>query len=292
MTDSQMNSLFTYSITLSSFLKTQKNPIEALENLVKSGFVNVEMFGEPQEIDRGYFKDLLSTMEMNVTGVTGMWGKSSINGWKRRLLSKDSAIVKHAQKYALSCVELCEYFGGKVFNICLFSDPVEYLDVTHSNIKKNEKDILLSKCIPLLIRLSDYAKERDVKLVLEPLNRYSTPYCSNYEDTKPILKECDNMFLMLDTFHMNIEEDDFSDTIVKSRHKLAHMHFADNNRKMPGEGHIDFETIINTLKSINYSHSISFEPTITESNYLDKIKAGFDFIKNLDQTNKKNENIS
>jgi sugar phosphate isomerase/epimerase len=256
-----------------------------LENISGCGFKNIEMFGEPEKIDLRYYKEMLSTFDFKVSGITGMWGKSSQNGWKRRLLSKDHCIVKHAEKYVMSCIDMCRHFGGKVFNICLFSDPIEYLDVTHTNIVKNDKNTLLKRCIPLLRLLSDYAIERDVKLVIEPLNRYSTPYCCNYEDAKLLLQECDNLFFMLDTFHMNIEEDDFATTIVKSKYKLSHMHFADNNRKMPGEGHIDFKTIIRTLKSINYDHYISFEPTITETtNYPERIRAGFDFIKNLDST--------
>ncbi|KAA2279365.1 sugar phosphate isomerase/epimerase family protein [Candidatus Nitrosocosmicus agrestis] len=280
-----MNSLFSYSITLSSFQKMNESDTKTLENISSCGFKNIEMFGEPEKIDLQYYKEMLSTFDLNVSGITGMWGKSSQSGWKRRLLSKDHCIVKHAEKYVRSCIDMCGFIGGKVFNICLFSDPIEYLDVTHNNIIKNEKDILLKRCVPLLRLLSDYAMEQDVKIVLEPLNRYSTPYCCNCEDAKIILQDCDNLFLMLDTFHMNIEEDDFVNTIVKSKDKLSHMHFADNNRKMPGEGHIDFKNIISALKSINYDHFISFEPTISQTtNYNEKIRAGFDFIKNLDST--------
>jgi len=66
------------------------------------------------------------------------------------------------------------------------------------------------------------------------------------------------------------------------------MHFADNNRKMPGQGHIDFNMVISALKSINYDRFISFEPTLTEkTNYYEKVKSGFDFIKNLDSSIKK-----
>ena len=48
---------------------------------------------------------------------------------------------------------------------------------------------------------------------------------------------------------MNIEEDSYDETILNSQPKLSHMHFADNNRKMPGFGHIDFDTIVKTLKN-------------------------------------------
>ena len=104
-------------------------------------------------------------------------------------------------------------------------------------------------------------------MLLEPLNRYSTPFCSNLEDSLFVIENCDNLRIMLDTFHMNIEEDSFKNTILQSKNFLNHLHFADNNRKMPGFGHIDFDNIISTLKHINYSDTISYEPTISNANY-------------------------
>lgn len=277
-----MNFSFSYSITLSSFLKIQRNDSETLENLSQIGITNVEMFGEPTKIDLNYYKDILSAFNIRVIGITGMWGKSSSDGWKRRLLSRDHGLLKYSENYVLECIDLCSLLGGKVFNICLFADPVEYLDVTHGNIQTGKKKDLIEKCIPLIRRFCNYAEERNVKLVLEPLNRYSTPYCCNYCDTELILEKCPNLELMLDTFHMNIEEDSFSETIIQSQNRLIHMHFAENNRKMPGEGHIDFPTILQSLKKIGYKGFISFEPTISEDNYLFQIKSGFRYIKNLE----------
>ncbi len=275
---------FSYSITLSSFLRLQKNFKFIFADLNQAGFSNVEMFGEPDETDRLHFKDLLSVHSIHVNGITGMWGKSSTNGWKRRLLSKDYSMVKYSVEYVLKCIELCNYFGGNKVNICLLSDPINYLDVTHNDVLKEEKSRLLDKCIPVLNSLSMFANDHDVELVIEPLNRYSTPYCCNYKDALKILENCPDIHLMLDTFHMNIEEDSFSDTILHTNNRLVHMHFADNNRKMPGEGHIDFKSIVNSLKRISYEGYISFEPTISDSDFHADVKSGLDFIKNLESS--------
>jgi sugar phosphate isomerase/epimerase len=141
---------------------------------------------------------------------------------------------------------------------------------------------MLSSCVPLLNRLLKIARDVDISLMVEPLNRYSTPYCSTYLDATPLIEKCDDLELMLDTFHMNIEEDSFEDTILNSQHSLTHMHFADNNRKMPGFGHIDFHTIIKTMKKISYKGNISFEPTISNRNYSSAVKSGLDHVKKLD----------
>ncbi|HYY39780.1 MAG TPA: hypothetical protein VE692_00880, partial [Nitrososphaera sp.] len=78
-----------------------------------------------------------------------------------------------------------------------------------------------------------------------------------------------------------IEEDLFTDAIQSSRQLLLHMHFADNNRKMPGFAHIDFFTIVKTLKEIGYSGYISFEPNIAEKNYENATKYGLKFVKRI-----------
>lgn len=273
---------FSYSITLTSFLNIQKNEIETLENLSQLGLTELELYGEPDDIDFDYLKDILNSFDMTVTGITGMWGRSSSNGWKRRLLSNDKSIRKYSEDYVLKCIKLCNYFGGKRINLCLFSDPIYSFDVTHKGVTGDEKTKVLKSSVPLLNHLIKIAKEENVSLMIEPLNRYSTPYCCTYTDVIPLIENCDDLELMLDTFHMNIEEDRFEESILNSQASLAHMHFADNNRKMPGFGHIDFDTIIRTLKKISYSGKISFEPTFPNGDYFSSLKFGLDYVKKLD----------
>jgi len=115
------------------------------------------------------------------------------------------------------------------------------------------------------------------------LNRYSTPYCTTADDAVSIVKQInqDNFGILLDTFHMNIEEDSFEHAILKSERLLQHTHFADNNRKMPGYGHIDFKLIVNSLRNIGYNHYISFEPNLTRKDYESVTKNGLEFIKSI-----------
>jgi sugar phosphate isomerase/epimerase len=80
---------------------------------------------------------------------------------------------------------------------------------------------------------------------------------------------------------MNIEEDFFKDAIQSSRKFLRHMHFADNNRKMPGFAHIDFYTIVKSLNEIGYDSYISFEPNVADKNYAHATKYGLDFVKSI-----------
>jgi D-psicose/D-tagatose/L-ribulose 3-epimerase len=269
-----------YAITLASFRKIE--PIEdTLAMLAKQGYDAMEMFGEPREVDAKKLFDSLKSYSLSVCGVTGMWGSISTDGWKRRLLSSDPVIIQASEQYVIDCLKLCNILGGHEMNVCLFADDIKGVDRTHRIISANEKELFAAKAVPIMRRLSKIAADYGIQLVLEPLNRYSTPYCTTAKDAIAIAQQVESLGVLLDTFHMNIEEDLFKDAIQSSRKFLRHMHFADNNRKMPGFAHIDFSTILKSLIEIGYHGYISFEPNIPDSNYEHATKYGLDFVKTL-----------
>ncbi len=127
-----------------------------------------------------------------------------------------------------------------------------------------------------------YAKQRNVRVFIEGINRYEI---NSFNSASEILNfigkySLDNTLVHLDTFHMNIEEDDIEKAIILCKDKLGYMHFADSNRKFPGQGHIDFKKILKALEKIDYDGYLSVEclplPTHEEAaksakDYLEKI---------------------
>jgi len=210
-----------------------------------------------------------------------MWGSISTDGWKRRLLSSEPMLVQASERYVIDCLKLCNILGGQEMNVCLFADDIQGVDRTHRIISGNEKEVFAAKAVPIMKNLCRKAADYGIQLVLEPLNRYSTPYCANAKDAIVIAQQVDSLGILLDTFHMNIEEDFFKDAIQSSRKFLRHMHFADNNRKMPGFAHIDFYTIVKSLNEIGYDGYISFEPNVADKNYAHATKYGLDFVKSI-----------
>jgi sugar phosphate isomerase/epimerase len=177
---------------------------------------------------------------------------------------------------------MCNILDGKEMNICLFADDMPGFDKTHGAITAQEKKSFTAKAIPIMSQLCKVAKDSGVKLVLEPLNRYSTPYCASANDALVIAQQVESLGILLDTFHMNIEEDSFADAIQSCRDFLQHTHFADNNRKMPGFAHIDFYAIVKSLHAIGYSDYASFEPNISDRNYEFTIKHSLEFIRQIE----------
>lgn len=68
-----------------------------------------------------------------------------------------------------------------------------------------------------------------------------------------------NLGLLLDTFHMNIEEPNIAESIRACGDRLFHFHVADSNRWYPGAGHLDFPSILGALRATGYSGFVSAE---------------------------------
>ncbi len=269
-----------FSITIDSFSK-----IESLENTIKSlvelGINNIELSGDPSNSYSRKNLELFNTFSISVLGVTGKW-TSSKGMITPILLTSDPQILSYSKNYIKECIKMCNFFGGSIFNVCLLSDYDLKIDWNHEMIPNKEKKKLLKKSVSILSELTSFSKDFGVYLLLEPLNRYSTPFCSNAADAIYVTTTLNNDYfaVLLDTYHMNIEETDFFDSITKSKNFLKHIHFADNNRKMPGLGHINFDFILKTLKMIQYNNYIGLEP-IVDRNYKVEIKQGLYFLNKL-----------
>lgn len=103
--------------------------------------------------------------------------------------------------------------------------------------------------------------DKNVKIVIEPINRYETNLLNTVSETLDFINNlgAPNVGLLLDSFHMNIEEADINESILLSGDKLFHFHAADSNRCYPGAGHIDFGEILETLCRVNYKGFVSAE---------------------------------
>jgi sugar phosphate isomerase/epimerase len=112
-----------------------------------------------------------------------------------------------------------------------------------------------------LNRLGDHAQQRGVRLIYEPLNRYETNLCNTVADGMALLRtlRTDNVRLLADLFHMNIEEEDLSAAIRAGRGGIGHLHFVDSNRRPAGCGHIDYAPIADALRDIGYDGYASAE---------------------------------
>ena len=103
--------------------------------------------------------------------------------------------------------------------------------------------------------------EKNVILLLEPINRYETNLINTLDEGMEVINEIgsENLKLIPDTFHMNIEEKSFEESLIKAKSYVKYIHFADSNRLAPGRGHINFKSIIFTLEENDYMGAIGVE---------------------------------
>ena len=106
-----------------------------------------------------------------------------------------------------------------------------------------------------------HAASKGTKLIYEPLNRYETNHCTTMAAGVELLREVggEDVVLLADLFHMNIEETDLAAAIKATVAHIGHVHFVDSNRRPVGMGHTDFTPIVAALKDGGYEGYLSAE---------------------------------
>ena len=127
-----------------------------------------------------------------------------------------------------------------------------------------------------------YAGEKGVTLLLEPINRYETNFINSVQDGMDLMDEIGEPALKLlpDTFHMNIEENDIALALRRSKDYTGYVHFADSNRMVPGKGHVNFVSILETLADIGYEGYITVE-ALPLPNDLEAMQMASGFLRSL-----------
>ena len=112
-----------------------------------------------------------------------------------------------------------------------------------------------------LNELGEHAKDAEVSLVYEPLNRYESNLLNRAEDVVPFLDtlDTDNIVILADLFHMNIEETNIAESLRIYGSRIGHVHFVDSNRRPAGRGHMDYVSIASALKDVGYDKYASAE---------------------------------
>lgn len=112
-----------------------------------------------------------------------------------------------------------------------------------------------------LKEIAAYAQNLNLKLGIEPLNRFETDFLNTVDQGLRMISEINNpvVFLHYDTFHMNIEEKDQAKAIKKAGKLLGHFHACGCDRGTPGNDHINWDGIAAALREVNYDGSIVIE---------------------------------
>jgi D-psicose/D-tagatose/L-ribulose 3-epimerase len=113
-------------------------------------------------------------------------------------------------------------------------------------------------------RAAAMARDYGITLGMEVLNRFEGYLINTAEECRQFVKEvgAPNVGIMLDTFHMNIEEDSFVEAIRTSGDLLCHLHVGEANRRLPGPGGLPWNAIGDVLRSVGFDGCVVMEPFV------------------------------
>ncbi len=220
-----------------------------LELLHHLGFAGAELaIRNPADFDFNTVKSLLDRNQLSVpalgTGQAFVEEGLSLTG-------ADPEIRRQARERLVLHLELSARLQSYVIIGLIRGVP-----------KKEEKEQALEFLSEELGWLCEKAKALGSPgLILEPLNRYETSIINTVFEALDLIRKIGaaNLGILADSFHMNIEEKNIFESIASASGSIRHIHLADSNRWPPGQGHLDFDSLFQTLKSIGYQGWVSGE---------------------------------
>jgi sugar phosphate isomerase/epimerase len=213
------------------------------------GFDAVEVFPpSPDAVDAGQLRRLLDDHGLALAAVgTGA-------GWVRQRLTlclPDAAARQKARDFVRSIIDFAGPFRAPAIIGSMQGRHGDGVDAATATGYLREA----------LEDLGEHAKQYNVPLLFEPLNRYETNMVSTVEAGVELLRSLStkNVRLLADLFHMNIEEADIAAAVRAGKGYIGHVHFVDSNRRPAGLGHIDYAPTVVALKEIGYDGFASAE---------------------------------
>ena len=164
--------------------------------------------------------------------------------------------------YLKACIDAAAQIGADIVGGPLYGGPLVFAGMRPAPIDENERQARFDRCIDGLAKAAETAKVAGVRLALEPLNRFETDIISTVSQGIEIVDHVNSsvLGLLLDSFHMNIEESSISDAIRKAGTRIVHFQANENHRGFPGTGHLPWRDIARALHDVGYQGPVSLEP--------------------------------
>ena len=221
----------------------------ACRQAAELGYDAVELFAPgPDAVSNAELAALLKTHSLGLAAVgTGAgWVKHKLS-----LTSPDAETRIRAKEFIRSMID----FGGP------HGAPAIIGSMQGRFGEGVSKEQALDWLKAALNDLGEHARRYNIPLIYEPLNRYETNLINTEAAGATLMEslQTDNVRLLADLFHMNIEEIDIASGLKDGGRWIGHVHFVDSNRRPAGCGHMNYAPIIAALHAINYQGYLSAE---------------------------------
>ena len=226
------------------------------DRLKRMGFDGLEIFlNHPESLPMEKIKEKMNETGMGCTLSVGL-------GKEQNLISPDRGARDAGVAFLKEAVDVACELGSDVVSGVIYAAWGEFTGKMRTEDEWNYS----KEC---LLKVAEYAEGKGVVLALEPVNRFETYFLNTIEDTSKMVEEINhpNVGIHADTFHMNIEEESFYGAIKMAGEHLCHVHLCENNRGIPGTGHIPWDDVFRALRELNYDRWAvveSFVPAVEE----------------------------
>jgi D-psicose/D-tagatose/L-ribulose 3-epimerase len=218
------------------------NLVDTAQMIAKMGFDGVELYVDIDSVSLKDVKNIFANEGLEIFSLT----PGNVD-----LASSDQKIRRFAIDYYKKLIDYGAELGQPVITCH------EYIQNQMGSIYSGSIELLVESCREIAL----YASQAHLKLGFEPLNRYLCRFILKSTDVLSLLAQINasNLTIVLDAFHMNLEEDDPVKAIIRCGDQLSAYQIADSNRKGIGFGHIDFERHFAALDTIQFTGPIVFE---------------------------------
>ncbi len=219
----------------------------AISSSKEAGYDLIELPAfSPAEMDIGAIGKSLEAHELEVTCSLGLGFDNDIN-------SEDPDSVARGEQTLDDALTMVRDIGGKYLGGVIFSALGPYTTVSTPRCRENSQAVIG--------RLADKAKASGITVGLEFVNRYESNLLNTSAQTAAYIREMgsDNLVVHLDSYHMNIEENNFRDPVFDAGDLLGYVHIGENHRGYLGQGHVNFPELFRALVDAEYDGVITFE---------------------------------
>ena len=221
-----------------------------LDTAIQLGYDGVELsLRDPQE---SVVKDIAMTVKRRGFAVSAISTGQSYYNDGLSLVSSDRGVQARLGDRLRAFVDLAAQWSAFVV-IGGVRGTFEGNPATHADQRKRAVEAVQS--------IAEHARACGVRLLVEPINRYETKFINTVQEALQSIADvgADNVQVLADTFHMNIEEVSMAESLRLAGARLGYVHLVDSNRRAAGQGHTNFRELATVLRQIGYSGYIGAE---------------------------------
>ncbi|KAL1963485.1 hypothetical protein VTN77DRAFT_8066 [Rasamsonia byssochlamydoides] len=234
---------------LSTHTWMRPEPLErTLQRISGLGYRSVELDGEPAK-----YHPIETTRALLHTYGTSCWGAVTIMHGSRDLTAADPRQRADTVQYIKDVVAMAAALGGSVVTVV----PATVGKIVPSSSPEDE----WAWVVDGLREICAFAQTRNIRIGLEPLNRFETYFLNRVDQALRLADEVGfaNCGITFDPFHLAIEERDMFAALRKSGPRIVDFHVSDNNRLAAGDGSFDWKRIVDTLREVGYKGALAVE---------------------------------